>query len=341
MKVLVMTAMYPTPANPAFGSFVKTQSESLKRAGVEIEVLVLGGRFRKLIYPKGIFQLRRRLAGSSIDLVHAHYSYVGMIARTQWKVPVVVTFHGDDLLGTVMEGGKKTRSSALIVAAGKRLARHVDAAIVQSSEMASKLEQSNVFVIPHEVDFEVFRPTERAQARAALGLVADKKYLLFAANPEVPVKRFPLAKATADYLRKRDPSIELLVVSKETQERLALYMSACDALVFPSYQEGSPNVIKQAMACNLPIVATDVGDVRQVLGKTTGCYVTKPSVTELARRINEILAHRKRTDGREHIRHLDSAAVSKKVIQVYERVLGKPEARFVDRTQNNLLIAGK
>ena len=67
MKVLVMTAMYPTPANPAFGSFVKTQAESLKRAGVEIEVLVLGGRFRKLIYPKGIFQLRRRLAGSSID----------------------------------------------------------------------------------------------------------------------------------------------------------------------------------------------------------------------------------------------------------------------------------
>src|SRR5438874_11912299 len=79
MKVLVMTAMYPTPANPAFGSFVRTQAESLKRAGVDIEVLVLGGRFRKLIYPQGIFQLRGRLAGSSIDLVHAHYSYVGMI----------------------------------------------------------------------------------------------------------------------------------------------------------------------------------------------------------------------------------------------------------------------
>jgi glycosyltransferase involved in cell wall biosynthesis len=95
------------------------------------------------------------------------------------------------------------------------------------------------------------------------------------------------------------------------------------------------------MACNLPIVATDVGDVRQVVGKTKGCYVLKPSVTELAVRINEILADRKRTDGREHIRHLDSAAVSEKVIRVYEQVLGKREARFVDRTQNNLLIAGK
>ncbi|PYU63734.1 MAG: hypothetical protein DMG49_27955 [Acidobacteria bacterium] len=341
MKVLIMTAIYPTPANPAFGSFVRTQAESLKRAGVDIEVLVLRGRFRKLIYPKGVFQLRRRLAGSPADLVHAHYSYVGMIARTQWKVPVVVTFHGDDLLGTVMESGEKTRSSALIVAAGKRLARHVDAVIVQTSEMASKLEEANVFVIPHEVDFEVFRPTDREQARATLGLAAGKKYLLFAANPQVPVKRFPLAKSAADYLRKRDPAIELLVVYKEPQERLALFMSACDALVFPSYQEGSPNVIKQAMACNLPIVATDVGDVRQIIEKTKGCYVSKPSVTEFAARINEILQHRERTDGREHIRHLDSAAVSERVIEVYEQVLRNREARFVGRTENNLFIAGK
>src|SRR3984893_4866618 len=107
MKVLVMTAMYPTPANPAFGSFVKTQAESLKRAGVEIEVLVLGGRFRKLIYPKGIFQLRRRLAGSSIDLVHAHYGLVGMVARTQWKVPIVINYYGSDLLGWINSRGER------------------------------------------------------------------------------------------------------------------------------------------------------------------------------------------------------------------------------------------
>src|SRR5260370_8534522 len=98
MKVLVMTAMYPAPANPAFGSFVKTQAKSLKRAGVEIEVLVLGGRFRKLIYPRGIFQLRRRLAGSSIDLVHAHYSYVGMLARPPWTLPPSVPFPPPPLL---------------------------------------------------------------------------------------------------------------------------------------------------------------------------------------------------------------------------------------------------
>jgi glycosyltransferase involved in cell wall biosynthesis len=341
MNVLIMTAMYPTAENPAFGSFVRTQAESLKQAGVGVEVLVLGGRLRKLIYPKGVLQLRQRLAGGSIDLVHAHYGYVGMVARTQWKVPVVVTYHGDDLLGTVNEKGEKTRSSALIVAAGKKLAQLIDAAIVQSAEMASKLKKANVFVVPHEVDFEVFRPTQRELARAALRLDADKKYLLFAASPQIPVKRFPLAKAVAEYLSTKDASIELLVVSKQTQEYLALYMSACDALVFPSYQEGSPNIVKQAMACNLPIVATDVGDVRQVIGETKGCYVCNPSVTEFAARLSEILAHRERTDGRERIRHLASPKVAEKLIEVYRQVLRKRESPTVDNAQTNLFIARK
>jgi glycosyltransferase involved in cell wall biosynthesis len=331
MKVLILTAMYPTPENPAFGSFIRTQVESLKCAGIDVEVLVLSGRFRKLIYPKGIFQLRLRLANGSIDLVHAHYGYAGMVARTQWKVPVVVTYHGDDLLGTVNEKGRKTRSSELIVAAGKSLARRVDAAIVQSSEMAGKLVNSHVFVIPHEVDFETFQPTGREKAKKILGLKGDKKYLLFAANPQIPVKRFSLAQSVAQYLASRDPAIELLVVFKETQDRLALYMSACDALVFPSYQEGSPNVVKQAMACNLPIVATDVGDVRELIGKTKGCYVCNPGITEFAARITQILARRKRTSGREDIQHLKSSVVAGRVVEVYEQVLKGREAHAANR----------
>ena len=80
MKVLIATAIYPTLGNPGFGSFVRTQAESLKKAGIDVDVLVLEGRPRKLIYPKGVFQLRNRLAGSSINLVHAHYSYTGMVS---------------------------------------------------------------------------------------------------------------------------------------------------------------------------------------------------------------------------------------------------------------------
>src|SRR4051794_26998241 len=93
IKVLVITAMWPTTQNPAFGSFVRSQVQALQDAGVDVEILLLEGRIRKLIYPKGVLELRRCLANSSIDLVHAHYGYVGIVARTQRKVPLVVTYH--------------------------------------------------------------------------------------------------------------------------------------------------------------------------------------------------------------------------------------------------------
>jgi teichuronic acid biosynthesis glycosyltransferase TuaC len=235
----------------------------------------------------------------------------------------VVTYHGSDILGWINNKGKKGIGGEVVAIACRRLARHVDAAIVQSDEMAAKIQRANVHVIPHEVDMELFQPTERQQARAALGLDARRRYLLFAANPKVAVKRFPLAKAAADVLARRDSSVELLVVSHESQSRLALYMSACDALVFPSFQEGSPNIVKQAMACNLPMVSTDVGDVRQIIGSTRHCYICSPNVQEFADRLGEILAHRARTNGRENIRHLESPAVARRVIGVYEEVLRK------------------
>jgi teichuronic acid biosynthesis glycosyltransferase TuaC len=335
MKALIITAMYPTPENPAFGSFIQTQVESLRQAGVEIELLVLAGRWRKLIYPKGVVQLRQCLANHPINLVHAHYSYSGMVARTQWRVPVVVTYHGDDLLGTVDGQGRKTPFSKFVVAAGRILGQLADAVIVQSKEMARHLKrEEDVYIIPHEVDFDTFKPVEREHARAILGLKPWKKYLLFAANPAIAVKRFPLAEAVAQHLGQWEPAVELLVVYKETQDRVALYMSACDALVFPSFQEGSPNIVKQAMACNLPIVATDVGDVREVIGKTEGCFICDPEATEFAEKLREILRHRARTQGREHIRHLDRCAVARQVIRVYETTLKK--ARQVDRAWKHL-----
>jgi len=321
MRVLLATAMYPTPDRPACGTFVRTQAEALKRAGVDLELLILNGRFQKLAYPKAVIQLRQRLSRASIDLVHAHYALVGIVARAQWQVPLVVTYHGDDLLGTINAQGRHTRLSRILAATGRLLAQLADAVIVQTKHMASRLTRANVYVIPHEVDLETFHPVDRSHAREILGLDPEKKYLLFAANPRISVKRFPLAKAAAEYISTRDPSVELLVVCKETQDRLALYMSACDALVFPSFQEGSPNIVKQAMACNLPIVATDVGDVREIIGQTKGCYICKPDLIEFADCLWEILCQPIRTQGREHIRHLDGPSVASRVIEVYSETL--------------------
>ena len=111
MRVLVMSAIYPTPEKPAWGTFIRTEVESLKRAGVDVELLLLTGSSRKWNYLNTAFRLRRLLASNTIDLVHAHIAYVGMVARTQWKVPVVVTYPGSDLLGLVKSQGKLSAQS--------------------------------------------------------------------------------------------------------------------------------------------------------------------------------------------------------------------------------------
>lgn len=324
MKVLVATAMYPTEQRPAFGTFVRTQVESLRAAGVEVEPFVLDGRSRKLMYPAAVPELHRVLAADpGIDIVHAHYGYVGLVARAQRRAPVVVTFHGDDLLGTVDAQGRTVPSSRAVAALGKVLARRVDAVIVQNARMAEMLADAvDVRIVPCEVDLELFRPADRADACARVGLDPDRRHVLFAANPEIPVKRFPLARAAVDRLRSSEPDVELVVVHREPQVRLVDYMNACDVLVFPSFQEGSPNVVKQAMACNLPVVATDVGDVRDVLGSTAGCVIVEAEVDAVAAGLAATLAKPARTDGRQRVERFRPEVVARQLIAVYQAAIG-------------------
>lgn len=321
MKLLVITAIYPKPDHPEFGSFVRTQVVSLREAGLDVEVLVLDGHNRKLIYPKGVIQLRRRISVEPPDLVHAHYSYVGVVARAQSRVPVVLTYHGDDILGTVDVLGRTRPISRLIAVGGRALGELVDAVVVQTDEMAARFRRPDVYVIPHEVDLRVFRPTDRAQARAELGLDPTRPYALFAAPPDIPVKNFSLAERAVRAAQSWVPDLELIVVHREPQPRLALYMSASDVLAFPSWQEGSPNIVKQAMACNLPIVATDVGDVRSLLSGTEGCHVVTPEVGQFARLLAEEARREHRTDGRAAVAHLAPRRVAERLIRVYEEVL--------------------
>jgi teichuronic acid biosynthesis glycosyltransferase TuaC len=324
VRVLVATAMYPSEERPAFGAFVRTQVESLRHIGVDADPFVLDGRSRKAMYLLGVPRLRRRLRRGDVDIIHAHYSYVGAVSRAQRAVPIVLTFHGDDLLGTINRAGRTTLMSRGVVFAGKLIARTVDAVIVQNQIMADILHwHPHVNVIPHEVDLDVFAPMSREEARRILGLDQARRYLLFAASPRIPVKRFELAEAAFDILRSQDESVELVVVHNETQRRLALYMNACDALVFPSYQEGSPNIVKQAMACNLPVVATDVGDVAEILGNTEGCFIVEPDARSFAVRLKSVVRRQDRTCGRERVRHLASSLVAGRLRDVYGEVIGR------------------
>jgi glycosyltransferase involved in cell wall biosynthesis len=321
--------MWPTAEAPGSGTFVRTQVASLRRAGVDVDVCVVeprpGPRLVRGVrkYAAALAPLRRQAARA--DVVHAHYCYPGLLSLLQRSAPVVVTYHGDDALGTVVPGGRTSPTSRwVIVPTSRLLARYVAAVIVQTDAMYRALRRRDALVIPCEVDFDIFEPGDRAVARHKLGLDPHTPYLLFAADPSIPVKNFPLARQVADAVRRELPSSELLVVHGEPQTRLATFMQAVDVLVFPSYQEGSPNIVKQALACNLPVVAADVGDVRAVIGDARHCHVGRRDVDELSDAALVALRAGERTDGVARVERFAPTRVAEQLLAVYRAATGIP-----------------
>src|SRR5207253_1636582 len=154
------------------------------------------------------------------------------------------------------------------------VARAADACIVVSEHMKAFLPRSvSAHVIPSGLDLDQFRPIPREEARARLGLPLDKRLVLFVGNPAVERKRYPLAREAVDILKRSLPA-DLMVAWSVRHRDVPLWMNACDALVFTSMQEGSPNAVKEALACDLPVVSVPVGDVAQRIGGVAGCAMT-------------------------------------------------------------------
>ncbi|MEE9271175.1 MAG: glycosyltransferase [Candidatus Krumholzibacteria bacterium] len=321
----MVTNMYPTDDNPGYGVFIKSQIDSITAAGHDVDVIFIDGRKSSWNYLAAVVRLRRMLKNGRYDVVHAHYGLSGMVARAQRRCPVVVSFCGDDLLGTSNGRGGITLKSRLLVWLGQVLAKSADGIILKSEQMKERLAFSSArqraMVIPNGVDLEMFRPLERGDARDALGMKGDMPYVLFAGAPRVRVKRFDLAQAAVAIARKVYHDVELVTLDARPQSEVPLYMSACDVMLVTSDSEGSPNMVKEAMACNLPVVSVDAGDAWQVMGDAEHCHRAEREVADIADKLGRVLAVRARSDGRKHIGHLGLGAVAERVIGVYQEVL--------------------
>jgi len=175
-------------------------------------------------------------------------------------------------------------------------------------------------VIPSGLDFGLFRPIPQDEARRHLGLPVDKRFLLFVGNPELPRKRYDLARQAVDVLN-RSLSAELLVGWGAPHDDIPFYMNAADALVFTSRQEGSPNVVKEALACNLPVVSVRVGDVPLRLQNVEGCELCDDDRPEtIAAALERVLRRNRRVAGRDAVRDLDEQRLAQEVISIYRSV---------------------
>jgi len=321
-RVLVVTNLWPYEGDPSYGSFVQAQMESLRPLGVKYDLVFANGRLSRGNYFRALSEMRRRLRSGTYDLIHAHMGLAGWIARCQFRLPLVVSFLGNDIPGKVDRYGRTTLYGRCLEFSSRLLSRLAGAVIVKSQEMKRLLWLESAHVIPNGVDLTRFRLIDRDAARRKLGLSLEKKYALFPYRPEEPRKRYDLVQAVVVQARASVPELEILAVARLPQEQVAAYMNAADVMVMASMLEGSPNAVKEALAVNLPLVTVDVGDTAELLQGTQGNFLVPRDIEAMAAKVIEICRRGGRSSSRESIeRRLSMEQIAAQVVQVYQSVL--------------------
>jgi teichuronic acid biosynthesis glycosyltransferase TuaC len=321
MKVLVIACEWPTPQIPHEGVYIYRQVESLRQAGIEVDVFAFQGQKKLVRYISAWKRLRKEYRISNYDLVHAHYGQSAVLALPKQK-PLVITFHGSDLLGIKDARGRLTLQGRVLQGISQMMASVSNQNIVVGKEMIRNLGQRRAAVLPCGIDLNLFTPTSMETARKTLGLSTGHKLVFFAANPQFEVKRFHLAQAAVQMAQKSISGIELITANNIPHEMMPQYMNACNVLLLTSMHEGSPQVVKEAMACNLPVVSVAVGDVKDRIAGMEGCWVCEDDSPEtISKYLVEVLRSNKRTDGRESILPMDEKIIVGKLIQIYQQVL--------------------
>jgi glycosyltransferase involved in cell wall biosynthesis len=241
------------------------------------------------------------------DFVHANNGLTAPAALLQPNLPVLVTLWGSDLLGPY---GPVTR----------RFVAYADEVVVMSPEMERAL-PFDATVIPHGVDLDRFAPEPQAAARAAAGWPEEEPIVLFPYDPAREVKNFPRAERIVDAARAHlDGPLELEYLHGVPHEAVGTYMNAADALIVPSEREGSPNAVKEAMACNLPVVATPVGDVPERLADVDPSVVASDD-DALAEGLAAIVERGERSNGRDRVAaEVSVEATADRLYDVYRSV---------------------
>jgi len=266
-------------------------------------------------YLHALYSLRYKIKRQNYDLIHAHFSRSALLSvlACNNKIPVIVSYMGTDLLA-------KNRLNLWI----KRfVAKKVRYQIVKSKEMIRYLPpSSSISVIPNGVSFERFYPIKMEEARKILGLEDSVIYFLFPGNPERKEKNFPLAEKAVNLVKRYiGGKTKLLVIYNEPHDKVNLFMNACDIMLLTSTYEGSPNVIKEALACNCRIVSTNVGDVKERLDGVRGCFIAESSPEDFADKILRALMSSENTNGREKISELNTDLIAARIKKLYRSIV--------------------
>ena len=303
MKILILCSKNSGRIAP----FITDQVEALQKAGVVCEYFTVEGKGVKG-YLRNFIPMMCKIREFQPDIIHAHYGLSGLLANLQRKVPVVTTYHGSDINNPKVLRYSKV---SIILSAWNIFVSHRN---IEHSRVKGKFS-----LIPCGVDTDIFRPIERKQVREKLDLRESDHIVLFAGAFDNPVKNPELAKEALAKV----PDARLMEMKGYSRVQVAELMNAADVCLMTSHSEGSPQFIKEAMACGCPIVSVDVGDVAEILEGVEGCRIADKNVTDVAQKIEQVLIENRRTNGYEKLikMGLDSESVAKKIITIYNEVL--------------------
>lgn len=314
--------MYPTDARPYFGVQVARQVESLRREGVTIVLEAIAGERGEADY----FLARRRIArlvqAEQPDLIHCHFGYTPLAAAFLGR-PYVVTLCGDDVNGESDGRGGITAKSRLGILVTQTFALAAARVIVKSAAMRDRLwpaARRKAELVPNGVDEELFHPRPRRDARHRLGIREDALVLAFVNSGGQATKRLDLATATRDALTGRGRAAQLLVAERIPPVEMPWYYGAADCLLMTSDLEGSPNCVKEALACGVPVVSVPVGSVPELVDTPARGRVVARDPTALADAVDAVVRSQPPTRHSLLPEALRAASVAQRVLSIYAHV---------------------
>jgi glycosyltransferase involved in cell wall biosynthesis len=328
MRVLAVTNMYPTPRNPTAGTFIEQQIHGLRQVGLEVEVLFVD-RLREGMrtYLALREKLRQKIAQCRPHIVHVMYGGVMayQVTKTVGDRPTVVTFHGSDLLGEHLSGWLRKCLAGYGVRASRKAARRADRIVVVSQALQDALPadvgRAKVRIIPCGIDLERFRPDSQAECRGRLRWDPGRFHVLFPGHPRNGVKRYDLAQAAVGALSRGGIAAEMHALQGVPNADAPLWFNASDVVLLTSLHEGSPTVIKEALACDVPVVSVEVGDVRERIQGIAGCYLASPEPNDLAAKLRLVHDGARRVAGRVKVRGLSLRETALRLEELYRDTL--------------------
>lgn len=313
MKILYVTNMYPTQDRIYLGIFVKEQiSYYAEKYNINPDVYFIDGGKSNLNYLKSIFEINRLLSKNHYDLVHIHFGLSGMflLINPFIKVPVVVTLHGCDIQSYHGEGLTQKISKIIV--------RKSTRAIILNDNMATLLaaHKHKLVKIPCGIDISLFNLGRCNQNKTSF-------VIGFPSSRDRHEKNYPFFKTVISNLEKQGYNIEIVEFTNFTRDEVVENLSKLDCLLMTSFTEGSPQIIKEALACNVPIISTRVGDVDMLLQDVDNCSIIDNYDVQLfADKVKALILlkpEERITNGRDRIIELglDQDSVSSKLHTLY------------------------